>query len=71
MTDLEITRDGELMVAQVEGLTDAGVEFVDAYTSPQLVVVDSGRIILPYDALDGCLAHADTAGLSVTELSQR
>jgi len=30
MKDITLTRSGELMVTQVEGNTEAGVEFVDS-----------------------------------------
>jgi hypothetical protein len=65
--DLDITRDGELMLAHIEGQTDVGVEFLDAYMPPQsvdYVVVDSGRIIIPEDAEDDFLAAARERGLT-------
>jgi hypothetical protein len=71
--DIIITRDRELMVAQAEGVTDAGVEFVDAYNpGAEIVVVDAGRIILP-DGVEGrnerslFVGLARTAGLEVEE----
>lgn len=68
--DIELTRDGELMVVQVEGKTDAGVEFVDGYQSADLVVVDSGRVILPeysVTAPKGLVWQAREHGLTVEE----
>lgn len=55
MTDLEIVRfDSELEVFQVEGITDAGVEFLDAYNTnaTEFHVVDSGVVIFSMDWLD-------------------
>lgn len=71
MTDIDITRSGELMVAHVEAQTDAGAEFVDAYVPVDdvagLVVVDSGRIVIPDASLDEFVASAKQAGLEVGE----
>lgn len=51
MADLTLTRNSELEeVVQVEGNTEAGVDFVDAWPGA-MEVVDSGRIILPDDAV--------------------
>jgi len=65
--DLELTRDGELMVVQVEGTSEQGVEFVDAYQPERAdtgyVVVDSGRIILPEAGVEHLLAAAKERGL--------
>lgn len=63
--DLEILRDGEFMIAHVEGTTEAGAEFVDAYLGEEIVVVDSGRIIVQEDDLDRLLENAAAAGLKV------
>lgn len=67
MSDLELTRSGELMVVHVEGLTDEGIEFVDAYLPEQATteyaVVDSGRIILPEAGVDHLLKLAGERGL--------
>lgn len=74
MTDLDITRDGEMMVVQIEGATDAGSEFVDSYMPAEpsdLVVVDSGRIILPLAALDTFTAAAREHGLTFEETAIR
>lgn len=65
MSDLEVIMDGELMVAQVEGLTEVGVDFLDEYTpSFEYTVVDSGRLIVPQVNLPELLAAATQAGLS-------
>lgn len=49
MADLTLTRSGELMLTQVEGNTDAGVEFVDAWVEPvvdDMYVHDAGVIFV-------------------------
>lgn len=66
MADLTITRSGELMVAQIEGATDDGTEFVDAYFADPMTVVDSGRILLPTDSLPAFESAARERGLSLT-----
>lgn len=70
MTDLAITRNAELMLAQVEGASDEAVEFVDAWTPSRAgahyEVVDSGRIIVEDDDLAGLLEQATVQGLTHT-----
>jgi hypothetical protein len=66
MADLTITRNGELMVAQIEGATDDGTEFVDAYIGDPMTVVDSGRILLPIGSLPAFEFAARERGLSLT-----
>jgi hypothetical protein len=65
--DVEITKDatGEFMVAQAEGITDEGAEFVDSYMSAEMHVVDSGRIVLPESAMPAFIEAAKGAGLRV------
>lgn len=65
--DLTITRDTELMVVHVASETAEGEEFVDAYlpADAELVVVDSGRIILPAAAASAFVAEARKRGLTV------
>jgi hypothetical protein len=68
MADLEITRDrtGEFMVVQVEGVTDAGVEFVDGYcpVGVEFQVIDSGRIIVPEQTAEAIQILARERGLT-------
>jgi hypothetical protein len=65
MADLEITRDGELMVAQIQGASEEGVEFVDAYfATDDIIVVDSGRIIVPLNGLENVYRAAREDGLN-------
>lgn len=65
-SDLSVIEDGEFMVAQVEGLSDSGSFFVDAYSPPhEYTVVDSGRIIVPQEHLWRLLATAAKQGLVV------
>lgn len=72
--DVEITRDSELMVAGIVGNTEAGIEFVDAWTprSPavEFVVVDSGHIIVPEAEIESVVASAAERGLSVERSSR-
>lgn len=72
MPDLEIGRDGELMVAQVEAQTEAGEEFVDAYQpgDRKLVVVDAGRIIVSTNEVPSLMERAAVAGLTM-EVEER
>lgn len=69
MADVDIIRDrtGELMVAEISGGTEAGEEFVDAWVSPEMVVVDAGRVIVPEDELERVRREAAESGLSVDE----
>lgn len=46
MNDLTLTRSGELDVTQVEGNTDKGVAFVDAWMQTEMIVVDANQIII-------------------------
>jgi hypothetical protein len=65
--DIEITKDttGELMVAQVEGLTEAGIDFVDSYTNERMVVVDAGRIVIPEEDVPALVAACKQSGMGV------
>lgn len=65
--DIEVTRDrtGETMVVHLEGLTEAGTEFLDAYNPLEMVVVDSGRIIIPEQNLDALMESCKRDGLTV------
>lgn len=51
---------------EVEAVTDAGVEFVDAYTALDLDVVDSGRILIPEEGEYALRTRAREAGLSIS-----
>lgn len=68
--DIEIVKDatGEFMVVGVEGLTEAGTDFVDAYVTPdpaRLYVVDAGHIVIPEDNASALIASAMEQGLRV------
>lgn len=68
MPDLELTRNSPILL--VAGDTDEGIDFVDGYMPgdpEELVVVDSGRIILPEGETDRLLAAARESGLTVTD----
>jgi len=64
MTDFEIMEDTELMVCHIEGSSDAAIEFIDSWYVAEMVVVDSGRIILPASEARPFLEGARAAGLS-------
>ena len=64
--DLTFTRSSEFGVSHVEGQTDAGIEFVDAYLgSPDIVVADAGRIVVPAKDAEAVEGAALNQGLSV------
>lgn len=62
--DLTLTRDSELGVINVQAENDAGAEFLDAYNPIDLVVVDSGRVIVPEAGEFALLTLAAEAGLT-------
>jgi len=65
--DITLTRSGELMVTQVEGNTEAGIEFVDSWTQtdPDFYVHDAGVIIVKNDDVHAVEQGAMTLGLTV------
>lgn len=65
MTDLTLTRSGELLITQAEGNTEAGIEFVDRYVGGEFFVVDAGRIILHSADIAALERHALGEGLTV------
>ena len=68
MSDLRLTRSGEFMVTLVEGLTEKGVEWVDAYLgTDQLVVADSGRIVIPSDEQERLMGEAKVGDVALVE----
>ena len=64
MKDLTLTHSGEFDLDHVEGNTDAGVEFVDAWCSGTFSVIDAGRIILPPANAQALVEKAHDAGLT-------
>jgi hypothetical protein len=70
MVDLTITRDGELMVAGVQGETARGIDFVDAYVDEQLVVADSGHVVLPESRIAGLVEQARELGVTYDEVDR-
>lgn len=64
--DLRVVSDSELMVAYIESESEKGIKFLDAYLVRSLVVVDSGRIIIPFAELGTLLDCATQKGLSFT-----
>lgn len=63
--DIEVKTDSELMVAHIEAQTDEGQEFVDAYTVEDLIVIDSGRIIIPTEKLQEFGESAIIVGITL------
>lgn len=65
MADLDILRDGELMVFHVQGNNEAGEMFLDGYTlPPDATVIDSGRLLMADQWFDSLVADAKACGLS-------
>lgn len=74
MGDVEIQRDGELMVAHIAAQTMEAVEFIDSYLPSRvdrIAVVDSGRIILHTDDAEAFVKAAEKSGLEVEEVEGR
>lgn len=65
MEDLTFTHSGEFDIDHVEGNTDKGVEFVDAWTRGTYTVIDSGRILLPSPNAQAMVEMARDAGLTI------
>lgn len=65
MSDLTLTRSGELDVTQIEGNTDEGVDFVDALYLATMEVVDAGRVIVPTGEVAAIEQSAREAGLTI------
>lgn len=64
MKDLTITHSGEFDVDHVEGNTDEGVEFVDAWLRGTYTVIDSGRLIMPPANAKTLISLANKRGLT-------
>jgi hypothetical protein len=64
VNDLTLTHSGEFDVDHVEGNTDKGVEFVDAWMRGTYTVIDSGRIIMPPANAKALIEMANEAGLT-------
>lgn len=62
--DIWLTRDSEWVV-EVDALTDAGADFVDAYLGAMVVVIDVGRIVIPAEDESTFVAAAHAQGLVV------
>lgn len=67
MSDILITSNSELMVFQAEAQNEAAIDFIDGFlpADAHLVVVDSGRIVLPAHVEAEMTAAAKQAGLTV------
>lgn len=66
--DITVTRNGELMVAGIQGENYDGIEFVDAWMPVgEYTVVDSGHIIVPEEMVEAFIEHARLDGFIVAE----
>jgi hypothetical protein len=69
--DVHITLSGEFMLGHAEGLTDLGSDVIDSYmvtrAGGNMIVVDSGRIILADDDLPAFRRECDKRGLVIVE----
>lgn len=65
MDDLTFSTSGEFDVTQIEGNTDEGIEFIDAWSQGTFNVVDSGRIIVPGNELPTFEEAAAKRGLTI------
>ncbi len=71
MSDINIRRDTELMVASVQGFTPAAVDFVEAI-APVVAVIDADRVIVRDAEVPDVHEAALLKGLSVSnELVER
>lgn len=71
--DITVTRNGELMVAGIQGENYDGIEFVDGWMPPagvEYTVADAGHIVVPEDAVAGFIKAAKTDGFIVAEEQQ-
>ena len=64
MEDLTFTHSGEFDVDHVEGNTDEGVAFVDSWATPNMTVLDSGRIIVQPANAKAMIELANKRGLT-------
>jgi hypothetical protein len=48
----------------VEGNTEEGIEFIDAWGSGEFQVIDSGRIVIPADSIPAFVDGAAQVGLT-------
>ena len=70
MEDIEIQEGSEFNVTGVYGLTVQGIAFIDAWLpdpGENFTVVDSGKIIVPDDAVPALQAAAMEAGLEIVK----
>jgi len=66
--DITIKVDDEHAVGMAEAQTDAGEDFIDAFTAAELVAVDVGRIIIPEAEVVAFMDAAEASGLRVEEV---
>jgi hypothetical protein len=71
MPDLMIRKDTELAVAHVEAASDEGTTLVDAFLVAEMVVLDSGNIIIALAHLPGLLEAAHDLTATVIDVTDR
>lgn len=64
MADLTITRNSELGVAEVQGETEQGVEYVGTILVRDMTVLDADCVIVPQFVADNVQAEARKLGLT-------
>ena len=64
MADILISID-DLGVVHIEGYTEAGEQFVERYTAPNMQVIDAGIIALPMGQRDDFISAAMKEGLTI------
>lgn len=64
--DVEVTHDKTRAVAHVEGMSEEGIEFVDAYfPKGAYEVLDAGRIVIASAEVEEFATDAKVRGVSV------
>jgi hypothetical protein len=68
--DVELQTGSEFMVSGCYGLTPRGDDFIDAWNptpNTEFTVVDVGRIVIPDACVEGFIADAVYAGLTIVQ----
>jgi hypothetical protein len=64
MTDLTITRNSELGVAEIQGETEQGSEYVGTILVRDMTVLDADCVIVPQHVAENVQAEARKLGLT-------
>lgn len=65
MSDFNILRDNELMLAHIEAKDESGADFIDSWLHGEFTVLDSGRILIPESSFPRFILDAKKVGLTV------